>query len=209
MRSQRRSAKCSRALLASKFSALLVLLVFAGCTGAPSGVTPVTGFELDRYLGQWYEIARLDHPFERGLSNVTAQYSLRDGGGVTVVNRGYRSEDDEWSQVEGKAFFVEDESTAMLKVSFFGPFYGGYNVVELDKENYEWALVAGPNRSYLWLLARSPEIEPLLRQQLIDKAKELGFPVEELIWVEQDGMSEGGANKSTDNKTSHPQSPTT
>lgn len=172
---------------------LLIAFIFAGCTGAPNGVTPVTGFELDRYLGKWYEIARLDHPFERGLSSVTAEYSLRDGGGITVVNSGYSTEEDEWRQVEGKAFFIEDEGTAMLKVSFFGPFYGGYNVIELDKANYEWSLVAGPNRSYLWLLARSPAIDPLLRQQVIDKAEGLGFPVEELIWVEHDRAQERAA----------------
>lgn len=170
---------------------LLFILTLGACAGAPRDVTPVTGFEVDRYLGKWYEIARLDHPFERGLSNVTAEYSLRDEGGIRVVNSGYNAEDDEWSQAEGKAFFVGAEDTGMLKVSFFGPFYGGYNVIGLDKENYEWSLVAGPNRAYLWILARSPELPPTVRQRLIEKAGALDFPVDELIWVEHDGSSQG------------------
>ena len=163
---------------------IFILLVIGGCTGVPSEVTPVTGFEINRYLGTWFEIARLDHSFERGLSEVTAEYSLREGGGVRVLNRGYDAEDKEWREAEGKAFFIEDPGTAMLKVSFFGPFYGGYNVIDLDKDNYEWALVAGPNRAYLWILARSPEIDPSVYKRLLKKADSLGFPINKLIWVD-------------------------
>ena len=110
---------------------LFLLMLLAGCTGVPEGVQPVTGFELERYLGTWYEIARLDHPFERGLSRVTAEYSRRDDGGVRVVNRGYAAADGRWNQVEGKAYFVESPDLGRLKVSFFGPFYGGYNIFAL------------------------------------------------------------------------------
>jgi apolipoprotein D and lipocalin family protein len=163
-------------------TALAVLLT--ACTGAPDGVEVVSGFELNRYLGTWYEIARLDHSFERGLSNVTANYSLREDGGVKVVNRGYDAEKDEWEETEGKAYFLGDEDVGQLKVSFFGPFYGGYNVVELDKEDYQYSLVVGPDRSYMWILARTPELDEAILERLVAKARELGFPTDELIMVE-------------------------
>lgn len=166
---------------------LAILAVFVtACTGAPEGVKVVSGFELDRYLGTWYEIARLDHPFERGLSNITANYSLRDDGGVKVINRGYNVEKQEWDEADGKAYFVGDEDIGQLKVSFFGPFYGGYNVIELDKEGYEYSMVAGPDRSYLWILSRTPTMNPDVLQGLIAKARELGFAIDELIFVEHD-----------------------
>jgi len=164
---------------------LAILAVFVtACTGAPDGVTVVTGFDLNRYLGTWYEIARLDHKFERGLSNVTATYSLRDGGGVNVINRGYNVEDQEWEEADGKAYFVGDEDVGQLKVSFFGPFYGGYNIIELDKDGYEYSMVAGPDRSYLWILSRTQTMDPDLLQGLIAKARELNFATDELIFVE-------------------------
>jgi len=166
---------------------ILFLAVFAaGCTGVPEGVDTVKGFELDRYLGTWYEIARLDHPFERGLSNITANYSLRDDGGVKVINRGYDVAKQEWDEAEGKAYFVGDKDVGQLKVSFFGPFYGGYNVIELDQEGYQYSMVAGPDRSYLWILSRSPDLDDAVLDRLVAKARELGFPIGELIMVDHD-----------------------
>jgi len=152
----------------------------------PETVTPVKNFELNRYLGKWYEIARLDHSFERGLERITAEYSMRDDGGVSVVNRGYSIEEDKWKVAEGKAYFVEDENKGYLKVSFFGPFYGSYVVFEIDQEGYEYAFISGPNTSYLWLLSRTPK----LKQEIIDKfvrmSKVLGFDTSKLIFVNQD-----------------------
>jgi apolipoprotein D and lipocalin family protein len=166
---------------------LAILAAFmTACTGAPDGVDPVSGFDLDRYLGTWYEIARLDHSFERGLSNVTANYTLRDDGGVKVINRGYNAEDQEWDETEGKAYFVGDEDVGQLKVSFFGPFYGGYNIIELDKEGYQYSMVAGPDRSYLWILSRTPDLDDAILERLLARASELGFPLAELIMVEHD-----------------------
>ncbi len=156
----------------------------SGCTGIPNGVDAVTGFELDRYLGTWYEIARLDHRFERGLSDVTATYSLRDDGGVHVVNRGRNVQTGAWEEAVGKAYFVDRPDVGRLKVSFFGPFYGGYNIIALDRDRYQHALVAGPDRSYLWILSRHPEPEPATLKRLIDTARSLGFPTDELIYVE-------------------------
>lgn len=164
--------------------ALLAGVLQSGCTGVPEGVEVVTGFDLDRYLGTWYEIARLDHSFERGMSHVTATYSMREDGGVAVVNRGYKMAKGEWDEAKGKAFFVGDTDIGQLKVSFFGPFYGGYNIVELDKENYQYALVVGPDRKYLWILARSPDIDEDLVTALVEKARQLNFPVDELIYVD-------------------------
>lgn len=153
-------------------------------------MTVVTGFDLNRYLGTWYEVARLDHRFERGLSDVTATYSLRDDGGVHVVNRGYKSNSGEWDEAVGKAYFTGDEDVGSLKVSFFGPFYGGYNIVELDKDDYQYSLVAGPDRDYLWILSRTPEMDPGALQRLIGIAKDLDFPVDDLILVEHNQASD-------------------
>lgn len=156
----------------------------AGCMGVPEGANVVTGFELDRYLGSWYEIARLDHRFERGMSNVTANYSMRDDGGVRVLNRGYKVDDREWQEAEGKAYFVGEEDVGSLKVSFFGPFYGAYNVIALDKDRYQYAMVAGPDTDYLWILARSPDLDEQIIASLVDEAGRIGFPVNELIYVD-------------------------
>jgi apolipoprotein D and lipocalin family protein len=163
---------------------MIVALLVSACSAAPDGVTPFGNFDLDRYLGTWYEIARLDHRFERGLSRVTANYSLRDDGGVRVLNRGFDREEGEWQEAEGKAYFTGSPQVGQLKVSFFGPFYGGYNIVDLDDAGYEYALVAGPSRQYLWILARSPSLDQPIIERLVATARELGFPVDELIFVE-------------------------
>jgi apolipoprotein D and lipocalin family protein len=156
----------------------------SGCTGVPEGVEVVTGFELQRYLGTWYEVARLDHRFERGLSDVSATYSMREDGGVKVLNRGFNSSANEWEEAIGKAYFVNSPDTGHLKVSFFGPFYGGYNVIELDETSYQYSLVAGPDRDYLWILSRTPELDDAILTRLVGKAAALGFPTDELIYVE-------------------------
>ena len=111
------------------------MILLAGCLGLPDSVTPVKDFEVQKYLGKWYEIARLDHSFERGLEQVTAEYSLREDGGIRVRNRGFSTEKDQWQEAEGKAYFVSDETEGYLKVSFFGPFYGSYVIFELDKSD--------------------------------------------------------------------------
>lgn len=168
--------------------AVITAVLLGGCLATPEGVVAVDNFDKQRYLGRWYEVARLDHSFERGLTNVTADYSLREDGGIRVINRGFSVEDGEWQQAEGRAYFVTDEQTAQLKVSFFGPFYGSYIVFELGSRNsgdYEYAFVAGNSRDYLWLLARTPEISLALRQQFIQRVGELGFDKDGLIFVDQ------------------------
>lgn len=158
-----------------------MLSVLSACTGIPEGIRPVDDFSLDRYLGKWHEIARLDHSFERGLEQVTAEYSLRDDGGVRVINRGFSASENKWKQAEGKAYFMDGEDIAHLKVSFFGPFYGSYVVFELDKEAYQYAFVAGYNTSYLWLLSRTPSVDQALLDRFIKQAAELGFNTDALI----------------------------
>ena len=175
-------------VLKTLFVLPLAPMVLLGCVGTPEGVRPVQDFELDRYLGTWYEIARLDHSFERGLSNVTANYSLRDDGGVRVINRGYDAAKGEWDEAEGRAYFVEEDDKGFLKVSFFGPFYGSYIVFELDQEDYQYAFISGPNTSYLWLLAREPRVDYALLERFRNRATELGFDLSELIVVEHDGQ---------------------
>ena len=180
---RRVTAGCRRLLL---LPVVLMGLVFSGCARLPEGVSPVEGFELERYLGTWYEIARLDHSFERGLSRVSATYSLNDDGSVRVVNRGYSAERARWQSAEGRARFVERPDLGYLKVSFFGPFYGAYVVLELDRQEYRYALVCGPSREYLWLLARQPDLNGQTTARLIARAAELGFPVERLIMVDHE-----------------------
>ncbi|MGC9491466.1 lipocalin family protein [Vibrio genomosp. F10] len=152
----------------------------------PDTVKPVSDFELNRYLGKWYEVARLDHSFERGLTQVTAEYSLKDDGGVAVLNRGYSVEESEWSEAEGRAYFVESENDGYLKVSFFGPFYGSYVVFELDHQNYQYAFVSGPNTDYLWLLSRTSSVPQDVKDKFVRMAKERGFNIDELIYVQHD-----------------------
>lgn len=165
---------------------LAAALLLAGCTGIPDGLSPVDGFNLDRYLGKWYEIARLDHSFERGLTNVSATYSRKANGVIHVLNRGFNPDEGRWKEIEGKARFQADESTGSLKVSFFGPFYGGYHIIALDRDEYSHAMVAGPTRSYLWILSRSKKMDEALYSRLVAMAADWGFDTSELIKVEQD-----------------------
>ena len=163
---------------------LVLFLILMGCVGIPDNVKPVDNFKLEKYLGQWYEIARLDHSFERGLSRITAEYRLREDGGVRVLNRGYSVNENKWKEAEGKAYFVKEPDQGYLKVSFLGPFYGSYIVFELDHEHYQYALVCGPDKSYLWILSRTPEMKQDAKNTLVAKAAALGFDTSKLIFVD-------------------------
>lgn len=160
----------------------LLAIVLSGCTGMPEGVTPVKNFNAERYLGTWYEVARLDHSFERGLEQVTAEYKMQEDGGIRVINRGVDANSGEHKEAAGQAYFVNEPDEGHLKVSFFGPFYSSYVVYELD-EDYQYAFISGYNQDYLWLLSRTPEISPALKDRFETKAKALGFATEQLIWV--------------------------
>jgi apolipoprotein D and lipocalin family protein len=148
----------------------------------PDGIKPIDNFELNRYLGKWYEIARLDHSFERGLEAVTAEYSLREDGGIRVINSGRNTDTQINQEAEGKAYFVEEPNLGHLKVSFFGPFFGSYVIFELD-EDYQTAFIAGNTTNYLWLLARTPKVSQELVDEFIARADQLGFDTSQLIFV--------------------------
>lgn len=165
-------------------SFLALILLLSGCVGIPDNIKPVEGLDAQRYLGTWHEIARLENRFETGLEQISAQYSLREDGGLRVLNRGYNPEEKRWKEAEGKAYFVGSPTQGRLKVSFFGPFYGAYNIIALD-ENYGWSLVCGPDRSYLWILARTPHLPDSVLKDLVGKAKSLGFETDRLIYAKQ------------------------
>jgi apolipoprotein D and lipocalin family protein len=160
-------------------------LILVGCTGVPAGLRPVTDFEPERYLGKWYEIARLDHRFERNLSNVSAHYYKKNDNAIGVVNRGYNEKTGKWEEIEGTAFFTQNESVGSLKVSFFGPFYGGYHIIALDRKTYQYAMVVGPRLSYLWILSRQKKLDQQILTELVARAEQWGFDTEDLIYVDQ------------------------
>lgn len=160
---------------------LLALPWLAGCVHAPDGIEPVRNFDVQRYMGTWYEVARLDHGFERGMDKVTATYSLQPDGTVRVVNRGFLTAKNEWREAVGKAKFTGSPEVGALKVSFFGPFYGGYNVVDIDPD-YTTVLIVGPTRSYLWILSRVPDPPAATVERLVRKARDLGFETGALVY---------------------------
>ena len=159
---------------------LVTLFNLSGCTQVPKGVEPVQGFNLERYLGQWHEIARLDHRFERGLTDVTATYSKREDGGIRVINSGFNSETKTVKSAEGKAYFIGSPDVGSLKVSFFGPFYGGYHIAKLDQD-YQMALVVGPNTDYGWILARKKQPGLAACEAYFEAAEQLG--IDKTSWI--------------------------
>lgn len=166
--------------------ALGAALLVAGCAVKPlrGNVQPVSPFDVKRYAGTWHEIARIDHRFQKGLVNASAEYSLNPDGSVKVVNRGYHPEKQEWKSVEGVAKFLGEPNVAALKVSFFGPFYSGYNVVALDP-GYQVAIVVGEDLSYFWLLARDKHLPKAQVDALLQKAQVLGVDVGQVILTQQ------------------------
>lgn len=177
--------KKDKVLLYSSLLAFLSIYLISSCRSIPKGVAAIQPFDSKKYLGDWYEIARLDYRFEKNLNNATAHYSMNKNGTIKVVNRGYNTKTKKWKEVEGKAKFVTSPNIAKLKVSFFGPFYAGYNVIAIDPD-YQYALVVGKNLKYLWMLSREKTIPENIKQEYLRKAKDLGYPVSELIWVEHD-----------------------
>ncbi len=160
-------------------------VITVSCSTIPKGATAVSGFEIDRYMGTWYEIARFDFRFERDLNNTTATYSLNPDGTVKVYNRGYNYVKNQWQDVTGKAKFVGNPTVAMFKVSFFGPFYAGYNVVALDPD-YKYALIIGSSPEYMWILSRETTIPEYIKQPFLEIARGIGCETDNLIWVKHD-----------------------
>ena len=180
---------------------LFSVLVFSGCMGVPSGVQVVKDFEIERYQGVWYEVARLDHRFERGLTHVSATYTPRADGGVSVVNCGYDAKRSCWKSIQGRAYPAEAADKGRLKVSFFRPFYASYNVIALDHKDYSFAMVCGPDKSYLWILSREKTLPTSVFNELVAEAFRLGFPTGELILVPQDHSLLSSSNSVSKIKT--------
>lgn len=151
----------------------------------PENVTVVKNFDVEKYAGNWYEIARFDFKYEKDMKNVSATYTLNEDGSIQVVNKGYDFIKNEWKEVKGKAKFVGDEDKAALKVSFFGPFYSGYNVVAMEP-NYENVLVFGESNDYIWILSRNKTIPENIKTKFLAKAKEAGYDLDRLVWTEHD-----------------------
>lgn len=145
----------------------------------------VQNFDVNKYDGKWYEIARLDFKWEEGLSKVTAEYTLNEDGSIKVDNKGFHAEDNEWRQSIGKAKFVKEENEGALKVSFFGPFYSGYNVVKID-DDYKYALVFGESLDNMWILSREKTIPEEIKVEYLDFAQKSGYQIDELVWTVQD-----------------------
>lgn len=161
-----------------------ILLFLMGCSSVPDHVAPIQDFELNRYLGKWYEIARLDHRFERGLDQVTAFYNKNTNEQVAVINLG-RDKNGNYKSAKGIAQYDGLKKQGFFKVSFFRPFYSPYVIFYIDPD-YQYAFVSGPSRHYLWLLSRTPSIPNSVKQQFVTMANSLGFATNDLIWVQQD-----------------------
>ena len=165
-------------------SALLILslVVFSGCRSARQSVnlTPIDKVDLARYLGQWYEIARFDHWFERGMTHTKAIYTMREDGAIRVVNAGLKNGKEKTSVGKAKPTDLQ----GLLRVSFFWPFYGDYRILWLD-DDYQLALVGGDDSDYLWILSRTTAVNPTVKRLILTEAKRRGYDADKLIWVEQ------------------------
>lgn len=165
----------------------MLMICFNSCNTIPKGAVAVTPFDKERYLGKWYEIARLDFKYERNLNNTTAEYSLNDNGTIKVDNKGFNTQKMKWQEAIGKAKFVGDENHAMLKVSFFGPFYSGYNVIAIDND-YKYALIAGRSLKYLWLLSRDTTMPDDVKDKYLKIAKSIGYNTDDLLWIKHNKL---------------------
>lgn len=174
-----------KTLLSSAVLLVLPLLLLNSCTAIPKGAIAIKPFDKEKYLGKWYEIARFDFRFEKNLKNTSANYTLNDDGSIKVLNRGFNYLSNKWDQATGKAKFRGNPDIAMLKVSFFGPFYSGYNVIALNPD-YKYALVAGKNLKYLWILSRETSIPDNIKEQYLKIAQGIGYNTSDLVWVKHD-----------------------
>ena len=178
-----------------KLLSLLLCLLLASCgisslefSDFSTSMEVVSSIELEKYLGTWYEYARLDVPFERGMTNTQANYVLLDPDDegrtrIQVTNSGEKN--GKAKEAKGKAIVLKSEEPARLMVSFFGPFYGDYNVIALDTENYQWALVAGGSTKYLWILTREKELDLGILNSLKARAEKYGFNTDDLIYPQK------------------------
>ena len=161
---------------------LFGILGFLWSCNKEENLVVVENFEVDKYIGKWYEIARFDSRFEKDLNQTTAEYSLGENGKIIVVNKGYNFKKNKWESVQGKAKFAQTKNLGDLKVSFFGPFYAPYKILQLDN-NYQYALVTS-GKDYLWILSREKTIPDNIKNQYLNYAKLLGYTIQNLTWVD-------------------------
>jgi len=160
-------------------------MMLSSCATSTRLLRPVENFDSNRYLGVWYEIARLPHRFERNLVAVTATYSLRKDGAIDVLNQGYDTVAKKWKSAKGRGYFKQGSNTPLLKVTFFWPFYGDYKVISLDTTDYSYAVVTSGTFDYLWILARKPALDAETLARLVHFAETSGFDVSQLEYVSQ------------------------
>lgn len=175
----------SRKIILGILTVAVVLILMYSCSAIPKNAKPVTNFDAKKYLGAWYEIARFDYKFEKNLDNVIAQYSLKPNGEIKVFNSGYDYKNKKWKSSAGSAKFRINENVGALKVTFFKPFYAGYNVVAIDAD-YKYALVVGSSLKYIWLLSREKTMPESVKESYLKAAQEIGYDTSKLIWVAQD-----------------------
>ena len=160
---------------------IVLAAAVAGCVSGPKvDNAPVAALDLNRYLGEWYEIARFDHSFERGIERAKANYTLNEDGTIKVVNSGVKDGKPKTAIGKGK----RTDTPALLRVSFFGPFYADYRVMMIDA-NYKYALVGSGGADYLWILSRTPTLAGDAKSELLAEARRRGYDMDKLIWVEQ------------------------
>lgn len=156
-------------------------LFFFGCSNNYPPLKTVEKVDINAYLGTWYEIARYEHFFEKGCTNVSATYTLNESGNISVLNQCMKA--DGMSKAEGEAY-ATDATNAKLKVSFFRPFYGDYWILMLG-EQYEYALIGEESREYLWILSRTKKMDDAVIKMILKKLPELGYTQDKLIWTTQ------------------------
>lgn len=184
MKTKKELAIGGGALLAAGALVAGAALAMKAMTRIPKGVEAVKPFDINKYMGKWYEIARMDYIFEKNLSNCTAEYTMDENEEIHVVNRGYNYKKNRMEESEGKAQFVDSPDEARLKVSFWGPFYSAYNVIAIDKD-YKNALVAGKDFKHLWLLSRESTMPEETIEYFLQQAESFGYDTSKLIWVDQ------------------------
>lgn len=164
---------------------LVSAIILMACQTIPKKISPVQNFNVQRYLGRWYEIARFDFRFEKNMNNVSAEYSTNPDGSIKVSNMGFDTKKQMWKQKTGRAKFVGTKDQGALKVSFFGPFYSDYTVIALD-EDYSYSLVAGANKKLLWILSRTPNMPDEIIESYLQIAKQAGYDTSNLVWTIHD-----------------------
>ena len=162
------------------FFMALAAMFLSACDATEIDNSTLKSVDLNRYVGRWYEIAKFDHIFERGLDFAMANYTLREDGKIDVLNTGVK----DGRAKDAKGIAKTTNISGLLKVSFFGPFYSDYRILMLDT-NYQYALVGGSNENFLWILSRTPQLDDATRSLILAEAEKRGYNTSKLVWVKQ------------------------